>query len=35
LREPDQTMAAAGDPAIWETMVLAALKAARPQTVVL
>ncbi len=35
LREPDQTMAAAGDPAIWETMVLAALKAARPQTVIL
>lgn len=25
LREPDQTMAAAGDPAVWERMVLAAI----------
>ena len=27
LREPDETMAAAGDPEIWERMVLAALEA--------
>jgi len=27
LREPDETMAAAGDPAVWERMVLAALEA--------
>jgi hypothetical protein len=27
LREPDQKMAAAGDPAVWERMVLAALDA--------
>ncbi|MBV8685380.1 MAG: hypothetical protein JOZ90_01830 [Alphaproteobacteria bacterium] len=27
LREPDPTMAAAGDPAVWEAMVLAALEA--------
>ena len=25
LREPDETMAAAGDPAVWERMILAAL----------
>lgn len=25
LREPDQTMAAAGDAAVWETMILAAI----------
>lgn len=35
LREPDQAMAAAGDPAIWEAMVLTAIKAAKPATVVL
>ena len=28
LREPDETMAAAGDAAVWERMVLAALDAA-------
>jgi hypothetical protein len=26
LREPDQTMARAGDPRIWEAMILAALR---------
>ncbi|MBB4086460.1 hypothetical protein ACLN6N_12510 [Sphingomonas carotinifaciens] len=37
LREPDQHMAAAGDPAIWEAMVLVAIEQAKPkpQTVVL
>ena len=35
LREPDRAMAAAGDPAIWEQMVLAAIKETKPQTVVL
>lgn len=35
LREPDQTMAAAGDPAIWERMVLAAIKSTKPDSVVL
>jgi hypothetical protein len=27
LREPDEAMAAAGDPAVWDRMVLAALEA--------
>ncbi|WP_267397405.1 MULTISPECIES: hypothetical protein [unclassified Sphingomonas] len=35
LREPDHAMAAAGDPAVWERMVLAAIKESRPETVVL
>ena len=35
LREPDQAMAAAGDPAIWERMILAGLEGSKPQTVVL
>ena len=35
LRAPDRTMAAAGDPAVWERMVLAAIKEAKPETVVL
>ncbi|HEX8555397.1 MAG TPA: hypothetical protein VF695_11870 [Sphingomonas sp.] len=35
LREPDQVMAAAGDVAVWERMVLAAIDEARPPTVVL
>lgn len=35
LREPDQAMAAAGDVAIWERMVLAAIDGAKPKTVVL
>jgi hypothetical protein len=35
LREPDRTMAAAGDPAIWEAMILAGIKGATPKTVVL
>ena len=35
LREPDQKMAAAGDPAIWERMVLAAIAESKPETVVL
>lgn len=28
LREPDETMASAGDPAVWERMVLAAIEEA-------
>ena len=35
LREPDQAMAAAGDVAVWEKMVLAALEQTRPETVTL
>jgi len=35
LREPDGAMAAAGDPAVWEKMILAAIEQARPETVVL
>ena len=35
LREPDQAMAAAGDPATWEAMVRAALDNAAPRSVVL
>lgn len=35
LREPSQGMATAGDPAVWERMVLAAIDEARPATVVL
>lgn len=35
LREPDETMAAAGDLAVWERMVLAAIDASKPQTVVM
>lgn len=35
LREPDRAMAAAGDPAVWEKMILAAIEQARPETVVL
>lgn len=35
LREPDQAMADAGDPAIWEKMVLAAVEAAKPPKVTL
>ena len=35
LREPDQAMAAAGDPAVWEAMILAGLEQGKPQTVVL
>ena len=31
LREPDQAMAAAGDPAVWERMVLAALEHGVPR----
>lgn len=30
LREPDRAMAAAGDPAVWERMILAALDEAKP-----
>lgn len=33
LRAPDATMAAAGDPAVWERMVLAAIEEAKPETV--
>lgn len=35
LREPDKAMAAAGDPAIWERMVLAAIAETKPTSVVL
>jgi len=35
LREPDKAMAAAGDPAVWEAMILAGIKNAKPQTVIL
>jgi len=35
LREPDKAMAAAGDPAVWEAMILAGIKGATPKTVVL
>ncbi len=35
LREPDQAMAAAGDPAVWERMVLAAIMESKPVSVVL
>ena len=35
LREPDGRMAAAGDVAAWERMILAALEEAKPATVVL
>ena len=35
LREPDQAMAAAGDPAVWEAMILAGIQGAKPKTVVL
>ena len=35
LREPDQAMAAAGDPAIWERMILVAIEQTKPETVVL
>ena len=35
LREPDRAMAAAGDVAIWERMVLTAIEEGKPKTVVL
>ena len=35
LREPDAAMAAAGDPRVWETMILAGLEQGKPATVVL
>jgi len=35
LREPDRAMADAGDVAIWEKMVRAAIEGSKPQTVVL
>lgn len=35
MREPDRTMAAAGDPAVWERMILAALDQTKPDRVVL
>jgi len=35
MREPDEAMAAAGDAAIWERMILTALDQAKPETVVL
>jgi len=35
LRAPDEAMAAAGDAAVWERMVLVALEASKPETVVL
>lgn len=35
LREPSEAMARAGDPAIWERMILAAIDEAKPERVVL
>ena len=35
LREPDRGMAAAGDVAIWERMILAAIEETKPRAVVL
>ena len=35
MREPDQRMAAAGDVAVWERMILAALEETRPERVVM
>ena len=35
LREPDEAMAAAGDPAVWERMILAGLDEATVPTVTL
>ena len=35
LREPDAAMAKAGDPRVWEAMILAGLESAKPETVVL
>lgn len=35
LREPDRAMAAAGDAAVWERMILAAIQESKPATVVL
>lgn len=35
LREPDRAMAAAGDVAVWERMILTAIEESRPATVVL
>ena len=35
LREPDPAMAAAGDPRVWEAMILAGLEQGKPEAVVL
>ncbi|MGN6817697.1 MAG: hypothetical protein ACTHJR_03395 [Sphingomonas sp.] len=35
LREPDEAMAAAGDAAMWERMMLAAIEQTEPETVAL
>lgn len=35
LRAPDEAMAAVGDRAVWERMILAAIEESRPETVVL
>ena len=35
LREPDQAMADAGDPAVWEKMILVAIEQTKPETIVL
>ena len=35
LREPDQAMADAGDPAVWEAMIRAGIEVGKPETVVL
>jgi hypothetical protein len=35
LREPDAAMAEAGDPAVWERMILVAIEQTKPETVVL
>lgn len=35
LREPDEKMAAAGDPAVWEKMILAAIGESAPEAAAL
>jgi hypothetical protein len=35
LREPDRAMADAGDPAVWERMILTAIEQTKPETVIL
>jgi ketosteroid isomerase-like protein len=35
LREPDPAMAHAGDPRVWEAMILAGIEQGKPETVVL
>jgi hypothetical protein len=35
LREPDRAMADAGDPVVWERMILTAIEQTKPETVLL